>query len=321
MGISECNRILESPVKLVISLTQSRYTAGDEVKGEIFIKIFETFGCTKLKLISRFEQYTQYLGEDRKSIPLFNIHKCKRINKNNSDTGKKLHPFKDISLSENISLNYPMTENKIIHNLEIFISKFHKYRLLPGEYKYPFSFILPENIPGSFEYCDNNYYIFSRCILEAGIYTASLKNTIRAIFLIIVNQPVKFLQVIYEKIDVRNFKKLILINKGSAVLKVTILKESFLFSDTIIANCELDNRKCSLNANLIKVSLIQNIKLKFKQKITKIITRIVTSMNYPYTIYKKKLSNFTLELPILDFSNPTRYYYENCKNFLCCKLL
>ena len=59
MGIPECNKTLKPPVKLVISINKSRYTAGDEVKGEIFIKICETFGCTKLKLNNRYEQFTQ----------------------------------------------------------------------------------------------------------------------------------------------------------------------------------------------------------------------------------------------------------------------
>jgi hypothetical protein len=321
MGISESNTSLhlQPRVSLTIKIEKLRYTAGDEVKGEIYIKIQETFGCTKLQLNMKVEQYTQFFKEHK----LDSINNLKDSSlKTNYDKARKnttasLNPNQFLEEKEYFLIDgnfyYPVTENNIIYSQKILIARFPKYRILPGEYRYPFSFELPENIPGSFEYWDHLSSAYSRCLLEVGLYTASLKNTIRSFYLIIVNQPVRFLDVVHEKTVTHNFKKFFWISKGSAVLKVTIPKEYFYTSDSIMAKCELDNRNTSLNVKLLKVSLTQVIRLKNKNKVNRTISRRVTSMNYFYFLSKRKLWTFTIELPILDYDNPTKKLCEKCR--------
>ena len=76
----------------------------------------------------------------------------------------------------------------------------------------------------------------------------------------------------------------------------------------------MDNQKTSLNGKNIRLLLIQNIVLKDNYGRVKQLNRTITKLNYRNVYPKRQSTRSVLELPIIDYNNPTLKYLDKCKH-------
>lgn len=285
------------PGGIMINLDQPSYRPGDVIKGNVFINMSQSFSTSHLELTLRVEQYTKFIESFADEIKKGKIKKFVK-----GITGDKL----------NLKLKEYREGDKILFDSSVVITKFPSDLIAPGQYQFPFNFILPMNLPGSFEYYDATNTAYTLYTLEAKLPTLNSKNVIKNQTLLIVNQSHNSLNIANQKTNSSNLTTWCCMRRGFSVLKVTIPKASFLTSDTIIAECELDNRNTSLDCINIKVSLLQKISLKDNFGRIKLLERKITELSYKNLYRNGEISKLTLELPVLDYNNPTLKFLDKC---------
>jgi hypothetical protein len=134
-----------------------------------------------------------------------------------------------------------------------------------GQYAYPFFFVLPPNLPGSFEFYDFE----TRCCVKYIVTAKALSwlENIRDIShknLLIVRQPLKFFQYPTNLSDTKNITTWCCFSQGTATINVSYPKNFFCQNEAVQVLCELNNTRCKLNASCIKLQLIQQITLRFQ---------------------------------------------------------
>jgi hypothetical protein len=267
---------------IMIYLDQPSYRPGDVVLGNVYINMAQSFSTSCLELILKVEQYTSFTEEK----------------------------FTDFGLRKDSETRYEGYK-KLYHSKAI-LAKFTQSLISPGQYQYPFSFTLPPNLPGSFEYYDEFNTAYVTYILEARLGTLNSTNEIKNSTLIIVNQPLQSLGVSGFRENTAKLKSWCCFPRGTSTLRVSLPKANFYTNDKVIANCEFDNLKTSLDGKNIKVTLIQNIVLKDNYGRIKQLNRHLSNLNYRNIYPHREVSKFILEIPLMDYDNPTLKYLDKC---------
>ncbi len=210
-------------------------------------------------------------------------------------------------------------DHKLHFQGQTIIVKFRQNLIPPGQYQYPFTFTLPLNLPGSFEYYDNENTAYITYILEASLPSLNPQNSIRNSVLLIVNQPLQSLGVCSRKESTAKLASLCCFPQGMSTLKVVLPNENFYNNDSVKVFCELDNRGTSLNGKNIKAKLIQNILLKDNLNRSTLIQRKISKVDFKHFYPAREINNFTLEMPLIDHENPTRRFIEKCDHIFLLK--
>jgi len=181
-----------------------------------------------------------------------------------------------------------------------------------GQYVYPFSFMLPGHLPGSFEYYDYENTAYIKYILEAKALSSTGSNHIKNEILLIVRQSPQFFQYPTKLSDTKNISTWCCFSKGSSTLNISYEKNYYCPEEKVNVICELDNTRCTLNGNAIRLALMQTITLHDKKNRTKYLTRKVAESRYAGVYNAGQENTRTLELVLADNSNPTRQHIDRC---------
>ena len=165
-------------------------------------------------------------------------------------------------------------------------------------------------MPGSFEYYDSTNNAYITYILEAKLSALNSNNSLSNTTLLIVNQSPQTLEIERQKTNSSNLTTCYCFERGYGILSVNIPKDRFFTYDTIIADCQLDNRNTSLDTIQIKVELAQKIHLKDNYGRSLILERNITQVNFRNLYRRKELHKFSLEIPVIDQNNPTNNLYR-----------
>jgi hypothetical protein len=204
-------------------------------------------------------------------------------------------------------------ESKVTHFQGVTtIVDFRQNLIAPGEYQYPFSFVLPRYLPGSFEYYDRENKAYVTYILEAELPAIKPQNSIKSFLLLIVSQRLEALGIQIRKESTEKLYSFCCIPQGGATLRASLPKENFYAHEFVKILCELDNRDTRLNGKDIKAKLIQNILLKDKTGRSKLIQRVISKVHFKHFYPKRDITRFSLEIPLSDSNNPTRRYVDKC---------
>jgi hypothetical protein len=149
-----------------------------------------------------------------------------------------------------------------------------------GQYVYPFSFMLPPNLPGSFEYYDTENTAYIKYILEAKVISSNSNEHIKNEILVIVRQPPQFFQYPTRLTDTKNISTWCCLGKGTSTLNISYEKNYYCPDEKVNVICELDNTRCQLDATCIKLGLIQTITIRDKKNRTKFLSRKVAENRY-----------------------------------------
>lgn len=246
---------------MVINLEKPYYYPGEIVHGKIYCLFSQTFDCKSLEMEIFAEEYIMFTE---------NIKKEKSKKKSS-----KLIEGKNCIFRRVQTILVP--ENNVINQ---------------GHYIYPFTFMLPLNLPGSFEYYNHDTTAYIKHIIE--VRALPLDSSAQAIMnniLFIVRQPPQFFQYPSKMTD-SQFIKIFCMNKGKSSLSIGLEKNYYTIDDKVSIICELDNTDCSLDIKNIKLELFQDITLKDSNETTRKISRKVAEYTFPSYNVSKILSSF-----------------------------
>lgn len=239
MGINNSNT---NEGGFIINLDKPYYYPGEMVHGKIYSNFNKNFETSRVELEIKGEEYTSFFEK-------------KKSKKNTKESYMKKRVGVTLLYSNTQELFKP-SNNQLSH----------------GHFIYPFTFMLPLNLRGSFEYYDKDYTAYIKYILEVralAMDSHKIKNTI----LLIVRQPPQIFQYPCKMSDTKDIKICCCIGKGKNTVSVRFEKNYYCIEDKVNVICEFDSTKCKVGVNCITLTLFQKITIKDKKDREKTIIR------------------------------------------------
>jgi len=240
---------------LLIELEKPYYYPGEMILGKIYLNFHQNFNTHGIELGLEVEEFGSFKEQKQRTKVLSNDHRSRFYTK----------------------VRYG---KRILFKSNQIIITFQSGMVNSGQYVYPFSFMLPPNLPGSFEYYDLDNTAYIKYILEAKVISSNSNNHIKNEILVIVRQPPQFFQYPTRLTDTKNISTWCCFSKGTSTLNISYEKNYYCPDEKVNVICELDNTRCNLDANCIKLALIQTIIIKDKKNRTKYLSRKVAENRY-----------------------------------------
>jgi hypothetical protein len=201
----------------------------------------------------------------------------------------------------------------ILYQNSWIIAKFNENVILTGQYAYPFDFILPTNLPGSFEYYDENNTAYIKYILTVKLISLEIKEKdVSSSALLIVRQSSRSLEYPTQLSNVKNIRNWCCINQGFSTLNIAYPKNHYHPEESVKIICTVDNTRCRVDTNIIKLQLIQNISMKDSRNNHKFLCRKVGEQVYKGTLPRGQSNTRILEITLADIDNPTLRNIDKC---------
>ena len=232
---------------ILLELEKPYYYPGELIVGKIYLNFQQNFASDGIYLTLEGEEFVSFKQrKTRKSQRNINYEN----NTNNNQTKSYIKT---------------RTGKKIIYKQEQLIIPFRDSMIYSGQYIYPFSFMLNPSLPGSFEYYDEQNSAYIKYILDVKVQSKVSDHNIKNEMLLIVRQPPQFFQYPKRLSDTKNISTWCCFDKGSSTLNISYEKNFYCPDEKVNVICELDNTRCQLKSNSIKLALIQTIILKDKE--------------------------------------------------------
>lgn len=255
---------------MILDLEKDHYTPGEQLKGNLYLNAIENIDAVGLELNLQIIEAVKF--DNRKDL----------LNTTDIAPEEKI-----ILTKENITAETKNTKIILYENTWV-LKRFSDNVLVSGHYTYPFTFTLPEHLPGSFEYYDDNNSAFIKYILSAKLLVPNgIDMDIHTNTLIIVRQSADNFDYPPSKVVSKKLKTWCCKSQGKSALKVAFSKEHFHPDERLQVQCDLDNSQCKLNGNLIKLEFYQTINLADTNKNRKSLKRLIGEQTF-----KGKLVNF-----------------------------
>ena len=288
-----------SQIKIFIHSPKPFYYPGEQILVSIFLDVLETVNSNKMIITTKgkeiikaknnyipqeFEEYEES-EEDENDINNIskNLNEKEPSNEEGylADIKKQNSNQKEINIAKNI-FKYKTTIKLSNNN---YISK--------GKYIYPLEIDIPENIPGSFLYLDNNVYVEIIYSIKVKFINVDIKEKLP----LIIRQKEKIFNYPREK----EYKKNVggcCWERGEAVIKINSTEKYFLGGNKLKLNIIINNENSGMQGSPINIEFYQKIVLFPKQKTKKIkITKIVGK--YKGNKKVKQRENFNEDISFL----------------------
>lgn len=247
---------------MLIDFTKDHYYPGDEVNGNVYINIvhdIESYGI---------------------EIDL-QILEGVNFNKRDSAISSNLTPEEKIIIAQQEMQNESKAAKVILYQNTWIIAKFSSNVLTKGQYIYPFTFTLPSDLPGSFEYYDETSSAFIKYLIHGRLVSSNGRESeMNAANLIFVRQSLDNFECPDKKLSTKNIKSWCCISQGPSTLNISLLKDHSHPDEELKVTVSLDNSQCQLDAKNIKLEVFQSIELKDRANNTKLLNRKISEHNY-----------------------------------------
>ena len=270
-----------SQIKVFFDIQKPFYYPGEQILGSILIEFLDSINCSQISIISKGKQYI-------------------RINKKNISCEIEDDLYFDDSFEEGDTDNTKNKAEKNIENIEE-TKTLYKYKknlkinntnILKGKYTFPLEIDLPNNIPPSFLYIDNNIYIEI-------IYTLIIKFegvNYKEVFPFILRQKEKSFN--YPKFT--EHKKILgecCWERGETTIKINPVEKYNLLGNNIKFNVLINNENSGMPGTPLNIELYQKLIFFPKDKSNKIrLTKLVGKSKGNISINKRK--NFTEDISL-----------------------
>jgi hypothetical protein len=254
---SNSSKVVEGGI--LIELEKPYYYPGEMIVGKLYLNFHQNYNSHGIELGLEVEEFGS-----------FKVMKQRRENKRSRFYSKVRYGKRILFKSSQIIISF---QNAMVYS---------------GQYVYPFSFMLPPNLPGSFEYYDVENTAYIKYILEAKVISSNSKEHIKNEILVIVRQPPQFFQYPTRLTDTKNISTWCCLGKGTSTLNISYEKNYYCPDEKVNVICELDNTRCQLDATCIKLGLVQTITIRDKKNRTKFLSRKVAENRYEsrYVLYE-----------------------------------
>jgi hypothetical protein len=273
---------------LMINFQKPYYYTGNTVQGNVYINMLKNYKCVALELMIETIEYTRFPDTER--VMNFDTHEDAHIHYkkhganlhgNYESEHPHLHSHHHSKRAATHKIKVMREDSRTIFKAKSILGKFDFNTINKGQYIYPFSFVLPPQLPGSFEYYDNEnmayikYLITARLISERSREHDKITETI-----LIVRQSPHFFSYPTKLSDTKQITTWCCFNKGSSTLNVSYLKNHFSPDERVQVICDLDNSNCNINAKSIQLQLYQKLILKNSSGHVRFIERPISGVNY-----------------------------------------
>ena len=270
-----------SQIKVFFDIQKPFYYPGEQILGSILIEFLDSINCRQILIISKGKQYI-------------------KINKKNISCEIEDDLYFDDSFEEGDTDNTKNKAEKNIENIEE-TKTLYKYKknlkinntnILKGKYTFPLEIDLPNNIPPSFLYIDNNIYFEI-------IYTLIIKFeglNYKEVFPFILRQQEKSFN--YPKFT--EHKKILgecCWERGETTIKINPVEKYNLLGNNIKFNVLINNENSGMPGTPLNIELYQKLIFFPKDKSNKIrLTKLVGKSKGNISINKRK--NFTEDISL-----------------------
>eukprot|EP00825_Cyclidium_porcatum_P001317 TRINITY_DN1059_c0_g1_i1.p1 TRINITY_DN1059_c0_g1~~TRINITY_DN1059_c0_g1_i1.p1 ORF type:complete len:386 (+),score=55.04 TRINITY_DN1059_c0_g1_i1:442-1599(+) len=153
-----------------------------------------------------------------------------------------------------------------------------------GQFQIPFSFKLPDNLPGSYDErvpgIDDNEY---KAVIAYKVKAESLASGLKLKHTqpLIIREPIKTMSSIMQQSMQVHAKTWCCIDQGLSSIKCYFDNSWYMPGDTAQVITEIDNSKCKLAVKKIDSDLVKYLKLTANSGHTKDIRRVVCRTQFP----------------------------------------
>ena len=298
-------------MQLFFDIQKPFYYPGEQILGSIYIEFFESINCNLISIISKGKQYIKI---NRKNISR-EVEEYEDSFDEENEEEEKTPENKDKNNNNNNKNFENIDETKTIFKYERKIKINNNY-LSKGKYTFPFEVEIPENIPPSFLYIDNNIYFEI-------IYTIKIKfegmNIYNQTMPIIIRQKEKLFN--YPKNN--EYKKILgecCWERGETTIKISPLEKYNLSNNKINLNILINNEQCGLPGTPLNLEIYKKIIFFPKDKLKKLHkTKLVGKAKGIKSISARKNFNEDISIKmkenrILPFNKERTKAYKYFKN-------
>ena len=226
------------------------YYPGEQILGSIYIEFYESINCNHILIISKGKQYIKINRKNiSREIDDYEDSLDEELEEENKNNNKSI---------ENID------EKKTLFKYEKKLKINNEY-ISKGKYSFPFEIDIPDNIPGSFLYLDNNIYFEI-------IYTISIKIpeiNYKSAIPIIIRQKEKIFN--YPKCsEYQKFLGECCWERGQTSIKITPIEKYNLIGNKIKLNILINNEQSGMKGTPVNIEIYQKLVFFPKDKAKKI---------------------------------------------------
>ena len=272
-----------SPIKIYFDIQKPFYYPGEQILGSIFIEFLESINCNQISIISKGKQYIKI---NRKNIS------CEIDESFDDDS---FEDGGDTNLSKNRTEKNMenIDESKTIYKYQKNL-KINNNSISKGKYTFPLEIDIPNKIPGSFLYIDNDIYIEIIHTIKIVFSEINYKE----VFPIIIRQKEKEFN--YPKFS--EHKKILgecCWERGESTIKINPVEKYNLLGSNIKFNVLINNEQSGMGGTPVNIELYQKLIFLPKDKLNKIrITKLVGKSKGNVAINKRKNFNEDISVKI-----------------------
>ena len=296
-------------IKIYFDIQKPFYYPGEQILGSILIEFFNSINCNQITIISKGKQYIKI---NRKNI------------------SREINDSEDSFDEESDENNENKNDNTNIENIDKTKTIF-KYKkklnisngyISKGKYTFPFEIDIPDNIPSSFLYLDNNIYIEIIYTLKIKFNDLSYKEVIP----IIIRQKEKSFN--YPQFN--EYKKILgecCWERGQTNIKISPIEKYNLLGNNIKLNVLINNEQSGMKGTPLNIEIYRKIIFFPKDKSQKIrITKLVGKAKGKDSINPRKNFNEDISIKIkenkfISFEKEQTKAYKYFKNKKIVELL
>ena len=293
-----------SQIKVFFDIQKPFYYPGEQILGSILIEFFDSINCNQISIISKGKQYIKINKKNISCEIEDDLYYDDSFEEGGTDDTKN-KTEKDIENIEESKTLYKYKKNLKISNNNI----------LKGKYTFPLEIDIPDKIPASFLYIDNNIYIEI-------IYTLRIKFegiNYKEVFPFIIRQKEKAFN--YPKFT--EHKKILgecCWERGETTIKINPVEKYNLLGNNIKFNVLINNENSGMPGTPLNIELYQKLIFFPKDKSNKIrLTKLVGKSKGNISIDKRKNFNEDIsikmkEKKIISFYKEKTKAYKYFKN-------
>ena len=245
------------------------YYAGENVTGEIYLNLVESFPGNSIFLKIKGKEECEF-------------DEVKSVWKDNPDGTRIM-----------VQETHHLEGHNIFYRLKFPVYVWNSDSIQPGQYCFPFAFIMGGNMAGSFY--ENENQILGKIKYKIKVELSPGYNKydnvqgsrhhenvkkMKCTQELIIREPIKNPQL--YNIPVENSvisKTWCCVNQGISKIKCFFEKNTYCPKETANMMCEVDNSNCNLNVRAVNMSLLMNIRLRAANGVEKNISETVNSFN------------------------------------------
>lgn len=282
---------------LFVEFDRPFYYPGDNVKGNVYVNIHQSFQSSGIELVVKAKESILYKDVERQAY---------QAQRENSQT-RRMETYTAYRY-----VNVIRQDKQEVFKYKCMLYNCNSSSFQGGQYCYPFSFKLLNNLSGSFEYYDNDI-------------SASIMHTVKAKFqnsrdkvsstnILIVRQP--FTSFNYPKSANQNIKMdVCCAENGMVNFSVQSEKNHVSPGENIIVFLALDNSKSKVTNTSIHINIIQEINVVQRGKKAKIQRRTIVTQAQSKILMPGETEKKKFQLVVEDPNNPTMRNLNKCKHY------